>query len=103
MTTAGKIKGRRPKSVLILELLLAGFPVKFPGDEHTWYYQGGIFGIEAKSCDTERPGWSEDVLLGVEVTIPQFIEMCEKFTDEEIYLRSCERVLTEHMRKRGRL
>lgn len=84
---------KRPKSVIVLECLLDGQPIKFPGDEHTYYYQDGLFGVECTKTDTARPGWSEQVILGVEVDLPTFIKWCDKLTDDEVYLMGCAAVL----------
>ena len=85
--------GRRPKAVVILDLLLRGLPVQFPGDTNIYRYQDGILGVEMTRTDTSKPGWSEQVVLGVDVTVPQFISMCEKFTQDEIFIKGAEAVL----------
>jgi len=86
-------RGRRPKAVVVLEILLAGLPVKFPDEEHIYYYQDGILGVEATATNTSKPGWSEQRLMGVDITVPQFIKMCEKFTWDEMFIMGSGMVL----------
>ena len=86
---------RKSKAEVVLSRLLEGMPVKFPGDSNTYWLQDGIFGIEATKTDTKKAGWSEQVVLGVDINLPTFIAWCNKFSDDEIFILGCEKVLKQ--------
>lgn len=92
-------KGRRHNAVIMLEILLAGLPIKFKDDDREYYYQEGMFGIRATKTNTSKPGYSEEVLLGVDLSLQDFIRLCEKMSFEEVYIKGCEMVLTLYNRK----
>jgi len=92
-----KIRNKRPNAVYVLDLLLMGFPIKFPSDpNYTYRYQDGIFGVEMTRYKTGdwKNKEGEQVVLGVDITLPQFIKMCDSFSYEELFIKSCEVVLT---------
>lgn len=96
MTTKSKSYSRRPKAVIILDLLLAGLPMQFPNDPEIYWYQDGVFGVQRTRLKTDDPSFSEEVILGVDITLPQFIKMCDSMTDNEVYIKGCEAVLRSH-------
>lgn len=79
----------RPKSVIVLEALLEGQQVKFPNDEHTYMYLEDMLGVTASRTDSARPGWSEEVLLKVDLDITDFVKLCNKMSDEEVFVIGC--------------
>ncbi len=91
-------KFRRPKSVIILETLLEGQPVHFPNDEHTYMYLEGVFGVTSTRTDISRPDWKEEVLLKVDMSLANFIQLCNSMPDDEIFITGCETVLRRQNR-----
>lgn len=96
-----KTISRRPSAVIALEILLAGFPIKFADDGQEYHVQDGVLGIKGtrySTCDME----SGDIFLGVDMSVNTFIRLCDKIPFEELYIQSCQMVLTLHNRKERR-
>lgn len=89
---------RRHNAVIMLEVLLAGFPIKFSEDDCEYHYQDGVFGIKGKKFNPDRES-SEEILLPVDLSLEDFIRLCGEMSFEEVYIKGCEMVLTLHNRK----
>lgn len=91
-------KKRRHNAVVMLEILLAGFPIRFKDSNQEYYYQDGIFGIRGQRITPGREG-SEKVILETELSLRDFIKLCEEMSFEEVFIKGSEMVLTLYNRK----
>lgn len=74
-----EVKRRHPAAV-ILDIVLGGQSAVIQGEE--WSYQDGVFGVRRQRwVDGVR---QEDILLGVDMTVRQFILWCERLPEETI-------------------
>ena len=87
---------KRPKSVIILGLMLEGYPVTF-GDREYCMCEGR-FGVKGTRLNTITHQ-TDEVFLGVEITLDTFIHMCDKLTDEDVAILVGNKVLTDINRK----
>jgi hypothetical protein len=75
-----KIQRRHP-ALILLKILLDGHPVVV--DEETYYYLNGVFGVKRERHDT-KTGETEEVVLGVEMDIANFIKWCERLPETTV-------------------
>lgn len=74
-----ELKKRHPAAI-ILNIILEGQSVLIKGEE--WSYQDGVFGLRRERwVDGVR---QEDILLGVDMSVGDFIRWCEKLPEETI-------------------
>jgi hypothetical protein len=92
---------RRHNAVIALEILLAGFPLKFKDDYTEYYYQDGILGVRTYkyTLGSEDPG-AEEVLVSVDLSLEDFIKKCEEISFEELFSQSSSMVLTLFNRRK---
>lgn len=76
---AVEVKKRHPAAI-ILNIILGGEAAVINGEE--WRYQDGVFGIRREKW--EDGVRQEDILLGVDMTVADFIKWCEKLPEETI-------------------
>lgn len=72
---------KRHPALVILGILLEGHQgVKVNGEE--WWYQDGVFGLrrECWKGDVRQ----DDVLIGVDMSVGDFIRWCEKLPEETV-------------------
>lgn len=70
---------RRHQALVVLKCLLDGHTIIHEGEE--WYYQDGVFGVKRGRL---RGGESEEVILGVDMSLPAFVKWCERLPEVEI-------------------
>ena len=90
---------RRHNAVIALGILLAGFPIRFKDDDTEYYYQDGIFGFKGIKQGPINAGSGEELLFQCDLSLQDFIKLCEKMTFEELFIKSSEMVLTLWNRK----
>lgn len=81
-STPGRPLFMRPAPLVVLEALMMGIPVKMAGEE--WHIKDGIFGVRRTRMHLGHPERDEEVLLGVDHTLPAFIKMCEALSAQEL-------------------
>jgi hypothetical protein len=90
-----ELKKRHP-ALIALNILLSGEPVLVAGEE--WRYQDGVFGVVRKQEDG-KTGVTEDIVLGVDMTLAGFVKWCEKLPEEAILQSIFNKVVHEEMGK----
>ena len=73
------LKKRHPAAI-ILNIILSGQAAVINGEE--WMYQDGVFGIRREKWQNDVR--QEDILLGVDMSVSDFIKWCEKLPEKTI-------------------
>ena len=88
---------KRPKSVIILGLLLERYPIKFGDREYCMVDER--FGVMGQRLKVGIDSKVEEVFLVVEVTVDSFIHICNQLSDEDVALLVANKALTDIKRK----
>jgi len=78
-------------AVIVLKSLFAGIPVKV--DNEDWYLSDDN-NICVKRVQ-ESAGEKNDVYLKIDISLSSFINMCDKMSDDDVYIISSNKVLNE--------
>ncbi len=77
---AVKLTRRHPSSI-VLRALLNGRPIMVGEDEYR--YENGVFGVR-RTLMNLGTGEKEDMIIGLEMTLEQFIKWCEGLPERVI-------------------